>query len=117
MITTKESGDLLEVSIYTQFTLADFREFEQAVGRELKQVPKIRLLLDFTGMIDYTLDVVWEEIKFSRAHAHDFQRIAVVTPGQWVTWLAWVSTTFTDAEVRIFDDSNLALAWLKAQIE
>jgi hypothetical protein len=117
MITTKETGDLLDVSIYTHFTLADFREFEQAVGRELKRAPKIRLLLDFTAMIDYTLDVAWEELKFTRAHAHDFRRIAVVTPGQWVPWLAWVSAAFTDAEVRIFDDGDQALAWLKGKIE
>lgn len=117
MITTKETGDLLEIGVYAQFTLADFREFEQAVGRELKQAPKIRLLLDFTDMVDYTLDVAWEEIKFSRAHAHDFRRIAVVTPGQWVPWLVWVNAAFTDAEERIFDDRDLALAWLKAQIE
>jgi hypothetical protein len=117
MITTRETADLLEASIFAQLTLADFREFEQAVGRELKKAPKIRLLLDFTGMIDYTLDVAWEEIRFTRAHAHDFRRIAVVTPGQWVTWLAWVSAAFTDAEVRIFDDARQALAWLEARIE
>ena len=117
MITTKETGDLLEVRIYAKLMLADFREFEQAVGRELKKTPKIRLLLDFTDMIDYTLDVAWEELKFTRAHAHAFKRIAVVTPTQWVPWLAWVSAAFTDAEVRVFDDGDQALAWLKAKIE
>lgn len=117
MITINESGDLLEASIYTRFTLEDFREFEQAVGRELKQTPRIRLLLDFSGMLDYTVDVAWEEIKFSRAHAHDFRRIAVVTPGRWVPWLAWVSAAFSDAEVRIFEDSGQAVAWLKEKIE
>ena len=117
MITTKETDDLLEVRIYAKLMLADFRELEQAVGRELKKTPKIRLLLDFTDMIDYTLDVAWEELKFTRAHAHDFKRIAVVTPTQWVPWLAWVSAAFTDAEVRIFDDGDVALAWLKAQVE
>jgi hypothetical protein len=117
MITTKETGDLLEVGIFEQLTLADFREFEEAVGRELKKAPKIRLLLDFTKMADYTIDVAWEEIRYTRAHAHDFQRIAVVTSGQWVTWLAWVSAAFTDAEVHIFDDPKQALAWLNAEIE
>ncbi|MCK7496196.1 MAG: STAS/SEC14 domain-containing protein [Comamonadaceae bacterium] len=86
MITTKETGDLLEAHIYNEFVLADYREFEQAVGRELRKALKIRLLLDFTSMIDYTIDVAWEEIKFTRAHAHDFKRIAVVTPGEWAPW-------------------------------
>lgn len=117
MITIKETGDLLEVAIFTRFTVADYREFEQAVGRELKQAPKIRLLVDFSGMIDYTIDVAWEEIRFTRAHAHDFRRIAVVTSSQWVPWLAWIGTAFTDAEVRQFENSGLALAWLNAEID
>lgn len=117
MITTKETGNLLEVRIFAKLMLADFREFEQAVGRELKKSPKIRLLLDFTDMIDYTLDVAWEEIKFTHAHAHDFKRIAVVTPSEWAPWLAWVSAAFTDAEVRLFEDSKLALAWLNDKVE
>lgn len=116
MITTKETGDLLEVHIYNELMLADYKEFEQAVGRELKKAPKIKLLLDFTNMVDYTIDVAWEEIKFTRAHAQAFERIAVVTPGEWVPWLAWVNAAFTDAEVRIFDDNNAALAWLNARI-
>ena len=114
MITTKEKGDLLEVHIYNEFMLADYKEFEQAVGRELKKAPKIRLLLDFTNMIDYTIDVAWEELKFTRAHAHDFKRIAVVTDSQWVPWLAWVSAAFTDAAVQVFDNSDAALVWLRA---
>ena len=117
MITTKQTGTLLEVRIYNKLTLADFQEFEQAVGSELKKAPKIRLLLDFTDMLDYTIDVAWEEIKFTRAHAHDFKRIAVITPGQWVPWLAWVGAAFTDAEVRIFEDGKLALAWLNNKVE
>ena len=116
MITIKEAGDLLEVRIYNKLMLADYREFEQAVGRELKKAPKIRLLLDFTDMVDYTLDVAWEELKFTRAHAHDFKRIAVVTPNEWAPWLAWVSAAFSDAEVRIFYSNDVALAWLNAKI-
>jgi len=117
MITIKETGNLLEVRIYNQFRLADFHEFEQAVGRELKKAPKIRLLLDFTDMMDFTLDMAWEEIRFTREHAHDFRRIAVITPGQWVTWLAWVGAAFTDAEVRIFEDDKSALAWLNDKLD
>ena len=117
MITIEESGDLLAASIFGKLTLADFREFEAAAGRELREAPKIRLLLDFSDMLDYTIDVAWEEIRYTRAHAHDFKRIAVVTTGQWANWLAWVSAAFTDAEVRIFEDPKQAQAWVKGKIE
>jgi hypothetical protein len=114
MIVVNQDRDLLEMHVHGQLSLADYREFEQAVGSELLAAPKIKLLLDFTHMADYTLDVVWEELKFTRAHAHDFRRIAVVSGSQWAPWLSWVSAAFSDAEARLFDSSAEALAWLNA---
>ena len=114
MIVVNETNDLLELHVYGELTLADYREFERAVGRELDKAPKVKLLLDLANMAGYTLDVAWEEIKFTRAHAHDFQRIAVVSSGQWASWLSWVSAAFSDAETRVFDGSDAARAWLNA---
>lgn len=114
MIVTNEDRDLLEVRVYAELTLSDYREFEQAVGRELKSAPKIKLLLDFTNMLRYTIDVAWEEIKFTRAHAHDFRRIAIVSTNQeWAPWLSWVNAAFSDAETRLFDNPEEARAWLQ----
>ncbi len=113
MIVIEENKDLIKMHIYGELTLADFREFEEAVRRELHHAPRIKLLMDFTGLVGYTLDVAWEELRFTRAHAHDFQRIAVVADGQWVPWLGWVEAAFTDAEVRVFDSVPAAEAWLK----
>jgi len=114
MIVVNENKDLLEVHVYGELTLADYRELEQAVSRELKKAPKIKLLLDLAKMAGYTLDVAWEEVKFTRAHAHDFRRIGIVTATQWAPWLSWVSAAFSDADTRLFDDSDEALAWLNA---
>lgn len=114
MIVIEENQDLIQVHFYGELTLADFREFEAAVVRERLHAPRLRLLMDFTGLAGYTLDVAWEELKFTRVHAHDFQRIAVVADGQWVPWLGWVEAAFTDAEVRVFDNVPAAEVWLKA---
>lgn len=116
MIVVAEDRDLLEIHVYGELTLADYREFEQAVGRELERAPKIKLLLDFTNMARYTLDVAWEDVKFTRAHAHDFRRIAIVSNSEeWAPWLSWVNAAFSDAETRLFDNANEALAWLSAR--
>lgn len=114
MIVVNEKNDLLEMNVYGELTLADYRGFEAAVGRELKAAPRIKLLLDLSQMSGYTLDVAWEEIKFTRAHVHDFQRIALVSETQLAPWLSWVSAAFSDAEVRIFDHRDPAIAWLNA---
>ena len=114
MIVVNENKDLLEMHVYGELTLADYQDFEKAVRRELSTKPKIKLLVDLANMTGYTLDVVWEEIRFTRAHAHDFRRIAIVSESQWAPWLSWVNAAFSDAEARIFDSSSEALAWLQA---
>ncbi|MHB8667611.1 MAG: SpoIIAA family protein [Burkholderiales bacterium] len=112
MIVIEEDKDLLKASVYAEFALADFREFEAGVNNELRRTPKIKLLLDLTNMSGYTLDVMWEDLKFTREHAHDFKRIAVVTGSQWVSWLGWLPAAFTDAEIERFEDAAAANNWL-----
>jgi len=112
MIVIEEEQDLLKATVYSELTLSDFQEFEGAVNNELKTAPKITLLLNLTNMAGFTLDVAWEDIQFTRAHAHDFKRIAVVTNSQWVTWLGWLPAAFTDAEIEHFEDLDAANAWL-----
>ena len=72
----------------------------------------VDLLFDLRQMAGFTLDVAWEEIKFSRQHANDFRRVAVVTDSQWVTWSAWLSQTFVEADVEVFDTAAAASEWL-----
>ena len=112
MIVTEEQGDRLKVHVYGELTLADYRELEKAVTGGLKTTPKVRLLMDFAKMSGFTVDVAWEDIRFTRAHAHDFRRIAVVTDSQWLGWIGWLSAAFTDAEVETFEAMADAEAWL-----
>ena len=113
MIVIEEEKDLLKVSVYAELSLADFREFETAVNNELRGAPKIKLLLNLTKMSGYTVDVMWEDIKFTRSHSHDVGRIAVLSDTQWVAWSAWLSQLFVDADIHVFDDEAAARAWLE----
>ena len=115
MITIDEQGNLLNVAVFTELTLADFKEFEAAVTTGLKSAPKVRLLLNLTHMTGFTLDMAWEDIKFTRAHAHDFRKIAIVTSAQWTPWLGWVSAAFTDAETQLFEQDSDADRWLQTE--
>lgn len=112
MIAIEQSKDTLRVSIYGDLALADYRRLEQAVAEERRTQPRLKLLLDVRAMTGYTVDVAWEDVKFTRAHAHDFRRIAVVTPQQWGSWLSWVAAAFSDAEVMLFEEPGAAERWL-----
>lgn len=115
MINIQQTETLLNVAVMGEFTIADFKQFEENALYKLKSPGEIDLLFDLRGMIDYTADVAWEEIKFfSREHQHDFSKIAVVTSDQWLTWQAWLSRLFVDADIRAFSDYAEAQAWIQA---
>lgn len=112
MITIEQNDNLVNAAIIGEFTLADFKTFEEQSLYKLKTPGPLNLLMDLRGMIDYTVDVAWEEIKFfSREHNHDFSKIAVVTSDQWLTWQAWLSRIFVDADIRAFSDYDAAKDW------
>lgn len=100
--------------MYGEFTLADYKEFEELVNFKVKFEGPVNLLFDLRQMADFTLDMAWEEIKFSRAHSHDFGKVAVLTDSQWVTWSAWLSQAFVDADIEVFDDEQEARGWLES---
>ena len=114
MIVIKPEAKLIAVSVIGEFTLADYKEFEEHVLYGLKS-GGVSLLLDLRDMIGYTLDVAWEELRFAREHRYDFRQIAIVTGDEWMVWLAWLNRLLVDGEVRVFDDPGLALDWLATE--
>lgn len=116
MITIQHTDHLVQFAIFGEFTLADFKEFEELVLYKVRFSGPVNLLVDVREMLSLTIDVAWEEIRFSRAHTHDFTRIAVLTSSQWITWSAWLSQIFVAADVRVFEEEPVALAWLAETI-
>jgi hypothetical protein len=114
MIVIDHQSSRVSVAVFGEFTLADYKEFEEVVNFKVRFEGPVDLLFDLSQMADLTIDVALEEIRFSRAHAADFKRIAVVTDSQWVTWSAWLSQTFVKADVEVFADAAEARAWLDA---
>ena len=112
MITIEHDESRLCASVFGEFTLSDFKEFEDQVNYRLEFKGRVNLLLDLTKMAKYTIDMVWEEIKYGKAHPYAFGKIAVLTDSEWVGSLAWLSNMFTDAEIRVYHDPHQAEEWL-----
>lgn len=112
MIATDHQGSLVTVTALGEFSLADFMEFEELAIHTARFEGPVNLLFDLREMAAFTVDMAWEEIKFSRQHSRDFTRIAVLTDSQWVAWSAWLEQIFVSADVRVFDDELAARTWL-----
>jgi len=115
MIVTQHKTQRVEVTVYGEFSLADYKEFEDLVNYKVKFEGPVDLLFDLREMADFTLDVAWEDIAFARAHSNDFKRIAVLTQSQWVAWSAWLSQIFVHAQMQVFAGEGEARAWLNAE--
>ncbi len=115
MITIEQTENLVNVAVLGEFTIADFKTFEEQLLYKLKSPGELDLLFDLRAMVSYTIDVAWEELKFfRREHNHDFSKIAVVTDDQWLTWQTWLTRLFVDADIRVFTDYSEARAWVQA---
>jgi len=112
MIVTDHKPNLVTVTVFGEFTLADYKEFEELVNYKVKFEGPASLLFDLREMAKFTVDVAWEEMKFSRSHAQDFRRIAVLTGSQWVRWSAWLTQAMVDADLRVFEEETEARDWL-----
>jgi hypothetical protein len=114
MITIEQTENLVNIAVMGEFTIADFKAFEEQSLNKLKSHPGLNLLLDLRAMVSYTIDVAWEDIKFfKREHDKDFNKIAIVTDNQWIIWTAWLSRTFINADLRAFGDYAEAKAWVQ----
>jgi hypothetical protein len=114
MITIEQQSQLVNVAVLGQFNLADFRELEDTVLYKIKFEGKVNLLFDLRDLAGITLDVAWEDIKFTRQHRLELGKIAVVTASRWIAWSAWLTGLFGGGEIKVFDDYTLAREWVAA---
>ena len=115
MININFEQNLVNVAVLGEFTLADFKQFEEHVLYDIKLQGNVNLLVDLRDMLRYSVDVAGEEIKFTREHQYQFGKIAVVTDNQWITWTAWLQRFFLEADIEVFSDYDAALHWVENQ--
>lgn len=115
MITVDFSDGVVDATVLGEFTLDDFTEFEEFLLEKNLFERQPSLLVDLREMAGFTVDMAVEEIKFSRIHGGDFKRIAVVTDNQWVAWSAWLEQLFVSADLRVFEETDEARAWLASE--
>ena len=113
MINITTEHNIVRAAALGEFTIADFHELEERVLQEINTQGVMNLQIDLRDMLNFTIDVAWEELRFSRVHAHDFNKIAIITTSQWISWSAWLNLLFIDADLMVFDTAEPAEIWLK----
>lgn len=114
MISLVKEGNNCRAVVFDEFTLQDFREFEDFVVQTAKHGNAVSILVDLRNMVGYTLDMALEELKFTREHGRDIARIAVVTSDQWLTWSTWLTRMISEAEIQVFEEIEDAEQWVSS---
>lgn len=112
MVSIEHEGKLTIVGVFGEFELADFKRLEDEIATQIATHRSINMLVDLRDMLGVTLDTALEELRFTRAHARDVGRIAVLSERDTVAWSAMLSQAFMKAELRVFDDEAAAREWL-----
>ena len=114
MISIREQSYGLNVALYNEFTLDDFRQLEAALLESKQKIHLPDILLDLSMLKDFTIDMAMEQIKFLNQHENDFGRVTVITDDIWIKLGARLSSLLTNQHPKYFDDATKAQEWLLA---
>lgn len=112
MISIREQDYGLDVALFNEFSLADFKAFEEALIQRAGERGRPDVLLDLSELRDFTLDMALEELRFVRAHEQDFGRIAIVVGDIWIKLAAHIAGLLSHNHSEYFDTVEEAQAWL-----
>lgn len=117
MISIRQQDYGLNVALFNEFTVQDFRQFEEAVLQCAAEVHRPDILLDLTLLRDFTVDMAIEQLKFARKHENDFGRIAIVVDDIWIALGTHLSSLLTNQHTHHFKKVEDAEAWLTQEVE
>lgn len=113
MISIREQDYGLDVALYNEFTLADFKLFEDALMKRMAEHGKPDVVLDLSELRDFTIDMALEEVRFVRAHEQDFGRIAIIVEDVWIRLAAHIAGMLSDTKAEYFETVEEAQGWLQ----
>ena len=110
---------LLVVRLSGKLTKQDYEYFTPEVERLIQQFGSIRMLVEMHEFHGWSMEALWEDIKFDLKHFTHIDRLALVGDRKWEAGMAVFCRPFTTATIRYFDESNLeaAMAWIHEGIQ
>jgi hypothetical protein len=115
MISIREQEYGLDVALFNEFSLADFKLFEAALLKRASEMGSPDVLLDLSELKDFTLDMAMEELRFTRAHDKDYGRIAVIVSDVWIKLAAHLAGLLARGRAQYFSSAAEAQTWLQGK--
>lgn len=115
-IQEKAGSNLLEIHTNGRLTHRDYLRLVLRTKRLIEDHGKIRVLLQTSGFDAWSVEAMWDDIRFELDHFSEIERVALVGENTWEKWMAGFYRPFTGAESRFFAGSQIeeARQWLEA---
>ena len=105
----------LSLKAMGKLTHEDYEKINPMIDSALESVndPKVKVFIDGSELEGWELRAAWDDFKLGLKHGSEFDKIAIFGNKQWQEYAAKIGSWFISGEVKYFEDSNKALAWLQ----
>lgn len=110
-----EDDCFMSLKVVGKLTHADYARITPMIDSALAGVtePRVRVFFDATEFDGWELRAAWDDFRLGLKHGNQFSRIAVVGHGRWQELMSRIGGWFISGDMRFFEDSDAALAWLR----
>lgn len=104
----------LSLSVSGTLTHEDYKVITPMLESALKGVtePLVNVYIDASELEGWELRAAWDDFKLGLSQGHKFKKVAVFGQQKWQEIGTKVAGWFISGDVKFFDQSNVAMAWL-----
>lgn len=105
------------VSLSGTLTEEDFHAVYPFIKDQIERHNTARFLFELDDVDGWEPEDVWDDFVFDVRHAHDADRIAVVSDDPWKPWMQRLGLAFPSAHVEVYEGGHRddALEWLNGE--
>ena len=98
-----------------KLTHEDYLKINPMIDSALEGVddPEIKAFIDGSELEGWELRAAWDDFQLGLKHGNEFSKIAIFGNKKWQESTAKIGSWFISGEVKYFEDSQQALAWLQ----
>ena len=98
-----------------KLTHEDYLKINPMIDSALEGVddPEIKAFIDGSELEGWELRAAWDDFQLGLKHDNKFSKIAIFGNKKWQEYTAKIGSWFISGEVKYFEDSQQALAWLQ----
>ena len=107
-VTEHAEGKIIEVQLSGKLTKEAYEQFLPATEAKIEEFGKVRMLVILNDFHGWDAGALWADTKFGLKHFNHIERLAIVGETKWEKGMATFCRPFTTAEIKYFDQADIA---------